>query len=116
MEHHKLVLPEHLNHYGFLFGGYLLKWVDEVAWIAASLDYPGCHFVTVGLDEVAFHRSVREGAILRFETERTNAGNTSVTYRLIVCLENAQIAEPMFQTCVTLVRVNSEGKKQALNS
>jgi hypothetical protein len=29
MENHKLVLPEHLNQYGFLFGGNLLKWVDE---------------------------------------------------------------------------------------
>jgi len=25
MENYKLVLPEHLNHYGFLFGGNLLK-------------------------------------------------------------------------------------------
>ncbi len=29
MDHHKLVLPEFLNHHGFLFGGYLLKWIDE---------------------------------------------------------------------------------------
>lgn len=28
METYKLVLPEHLNPYGYLFGGNLLKWVD----------------------------------------------------------------------------------------
>ena len=41
MENRRLVLPEHLNHFGFLFGGQLLRWVDGTAWIAASLDYPG---------------------------------------------------------------------------
>ncbi|HSO80381.1 MAG TPA: hotdog domain-containing protein, partial [Chromatiaceae bacterium] len=35
MESYKVVRPEHLNHFGHLFGGCLLKWVDEIAWIAA---------------------------------------------------------------------------------
>ena len=45
MENHRLVLPEHLNHYGFLFGGHLLKWVDEFAYIAATIEYPNFTFV-----------------------------------------------------------------------
>ena len=40
MEHRKLVLPEFLNNQGYLFGGNLLKWVDESAYITASLDFP----------------------------------------------------------------------------
>ncbi len=47
MENFKVVRPGHLNHYDYLFGGELLKWVDEISWIAASCDYPGCKFVTV---------------------------------------------------------------------
>ena len=62
MENHRLVLPEHLNHFGFLFGGYLLKWVDEFAWMAATTEFPGCHFVTVGMNEVSFRNSVRDTA------------------------------------------------------
>jgi acyl-CoA hydrolase len=27
----KLVMPGDMNHYGFLFGGKMLMWVDEVA-------------------------------------------------------------------------------------
>ena len=46
MINHKLVLPQYLNHYGFLFGGHLLKWVDEYAYIAASMEYPDCDFVS----------------------------------------------------------------------
>ena len=57
MRNHKLVLPEHLNHYGYLFGGYLLHWVDEYGYIAANLDFPGHRFVTIALDNVAFKKS-----------------------------------------------------------
>ena len=54
METFALVRPEHLNHHGFLFGGALLKWVDEFAWLVASRDYPGCTFVTVAMDDIVF--------------------------------------------------------------
>jgi acyl-CoA hydrolase len=110
MENYRLVLPEHLNQFGFLFGGYLLKWVDEVAWMAASIDYPDCHFVTVGMDEVAFHRSVKGGSILRFQIDPIRKGNTSLTYGVKV-LNNA---EEVFSTAVTFVRVNEGGEKQSL--
>jgi acyl-CoA hydrolase len=84
MENHKLVLPEHLNHFGYLFGGNLLKWVDEYAWIAASLDHPGCHFVTIAMDKVEFRKSVKEGTILKFTAEKIKQGNTSVQYSVNV--------------------------------
>jgi len=84
MESFKVVRPEHLNHYGYLFGGFLLKWVDEISWIAASRDHPGCMFVTVGMDRVEFHRSVRQGAVLRFDAQPTRRGTTSVQYEVNV--------------------------------
>jgi acyl-CoA hydrolase len=116
MENHKLILPEHLNHYGFLFGGHLLKWVDETAWIAASLDYPGCNFVTVAMDHVEFRQSVREGTILRFEVQKTRAGRTSVHYRVEVYRANSpgREAELIFITLVTFVRIDRDGNKLPL--
>jgi len=30
MTTYKLVMPEDMNHYGFLFGGKMLMWIDEV--------------------------------------------------------------------------------------
>lgn len=110
MENHRLVLPEHLNQYGFLFGGYLLMWVDEVAWMAASLEFADCHFVTVGMEAVAFHQTVRQGAILRFVTKLLKTGTTSVTYSVRVDHSGVEI----FSNSVSLVRVNAEGKKQSL--
>ena len=116
MENHKLVLPGHLNQYGFLFGGDLLKWVDEYAWIAASLDFPGCNFVTIGMDRVEFKKSVREGAILKFIVEKTETGNSSVRYRVHVYHGNSPAADQplIFATHVTFVRVDEQGRKTEL--
>lgn len=80
MQNYKLVLPEHLNSHGYLFGGNLLRWIDEVAYIAVNIDFPAHSFVTIGLDRVEFHHGIREGVILRFETTQTRLGRTSATY------------------------------------
>ncbi len=116
MEQYKLVLPEHLNHYGFLFGGNMLKWVDEISWIAASLDYPGARFVTIGMDKVEFRKGVNKGAILRFLVERTRRGTTSVQYAVKVYADNIETGaeELVFTTHVGFVNVDAEGGKVAL--
>ena len=118
MENHKLVLPEHLNHFGDLFGGYMLMWVDEIAGIAASLDYPGYRFVTVGMDRVAFHQRAPEGAILRIATEQVHVGTTSVRYTVRVwwAHQPGENPGPVFSTTVAMVRVNERGEKTPLST
>ena len=116
MENHKLVLPEHLNQYGYLFGGYLLLWVDECSWIAASLEHPGCNFVTIGMDQVEFKKSVRQGTILKFRVDRVKQGSTSVTYSVEVFGGDDSPEQPIFSTNVTFVRVDEEGHKQPLSA
>lgn len=116
MENHKLVLPQHLNHYGYLFGGNLLKWVDEYAWIAAVRDYPGRRFVTIGMNRVEFHRSVREGAILRFDIRQSRKGNTSVQYGANVFSEDPASGreERIFTTTITYVCLDDQGRKLSI--
>jgi len=116
MRNHKLVLPEHLNQYGFLFGGNLLKWVDEFSWIAASLDYPGSNFVTIGMDKVEFRRTVRQGSILSFDVNKVKEGNTSVQYGVEVSSNDLESGEEevIFSTHVTFVRIDDQGRKLAL--
>ncbi|MBF0506728.1 MAG: acyl-CoA thioesterase [Nitrospirae bacterium] len=113
MENFKLVLPEHLNHFGYLFGGNLLKWVDEVAWIAASLDFPECKFVTIAMDKVEFRKSIKEGTILRFLAEKVRIGNTSIKYTVNVFDEGIKTGdeEKVFTTNVTLVCLDEAGNK-----
>ena len=116
MENYKLVLPEHLNHYGFLFGGNLLKWVDETAWIAASQDFTGCNFVTIAMDTVEFRKTVRQGTILRMSAQRGRVGNTSVQYAISVFAANIETGgeEMVFSTNITFVRIDAEGRKTSL--
>ncbi len=116
METYKLVMPEHLNHFGFLFGGNLLKWTDEIAYIAVTLEFPGCNFVTVGMDKIEFHKSIREGTILCFDTRRNRIGRTSVEYLVNVTREeivNGQ-KELVFTTHITFVSVDDNGRKKMI--
>ena len=115
METHRLVLPEDLNQYGFLFGGRLLAWSDEASWIAASLEDPGHKFVTKAMDTVAFHHSVKEGRILRIECIRDKLGTTSVTYAVNVFNETNR-TDTIFSTKVTFVCVDEEGNKCTIQS
>jgi acyl-CoA hydrolase len=115
METFKLVMPENLNHYGFLFGGYMLMWVDEIAWIAATLEFHDRLFVTIGMDKVEFRHGVRQGTILRFETTQTHRGRTSVTYRVDVFKSTDRDPEAsIFATNVTLVCVDEQGQKRPI--
>ena len=109
----KLVMPGDMNHYGFLFGGKMLMWVDEVAWIAVSEDYPTLHFVTVGMSEVKFKKSVHPKSVLRFETRRQATGRTSVTYHVdVFCRQiESRDEEIVFSTDITFVCVDDNGAK-----
>ena len=88
-------------------------WVDEIAWMAVSGDYPGCHFVTVGMSEVTFHKSVHPQSVLRFETTKVRVGRTSVTYHVEVFRRHIESSEEtgVFTTDITFVRIGADGAK-----
>lgn len=113
MEHHKLVLPEHLNDHGSLFGGYLLKWVDELAYITVNIDFPKCKFVTIALDDVEFRHRMECGEILCFSVDRVRQGNTSVSYDVSVrgSRINADRERVLFGTRITFVSIDAQGRK-----
>lgn len=116
MEHYKLVLPEHLNHYGFLFGGYLLHWLDEVAYITATVEFPGCEFVTVAMDNVAFKRKIHSGEVVKFIVKQQELGNSSVEYLIQAFGETRAISADtvLFETTMTFVCVDKEGNAQSI--
>lgn len=117
MQHRKLVLPEFLNDQGFLFGGNLLKWVDESAYITASLGFPGNRLVTVSLSEVNFKHPVQPGELLCFDVQLIRQGTTSVTYQIDVIGEKlAGTNEPLFVTKITFVNVGKDGAPQPLTA
>jgi acyl-CoA hydrolase len=116
MENYKLVLPGDLNQHGNLYGGNLLKWIDEYAWIAATLDYPGSRFVTIALDKVTFRKGVNDGAILKFDISKSSEGKTSVQYLVnVYCKNNCKTdLELIFSTHITFVNLDENGNKKEL--
>ncbi len=116
MDHRKLVYPEFLNDHGTLFGGYMLKWIDEFAYITVNLDFPGNKFVTIGLDNVVFKHAVHHGEILRFAVNQKRVGTTSVEYAVEVYGEKGagQKDKILFQTNITFVNVSDDGLKEPI--
>lgn len=116
MDNYTIVRSEHLNHYGYLFGGTLLRWVDEFAWIFASLDFPGCTLVTVGMDQASFRKQIESGSILRFSILPVQRGTSSIAYSVDVFADAPGATEEkrVFSTKVTFVRIDAAGRKTAL--
>jgi acyl-CoA hydrolase len=113
MEHHKIILPEYMNDQGNLFGGYLLKWLDEFAYVTVNLEFPGHRFVTIALDNVTFRNPIACGQILRFVITRSRLGNTSVDYGVEVFIEPSSLSskDVVFGTRITFVNVDENGNK-----
>ncbi len=114
MQHHKLVLPEHMNHQGSLFGGYLLMWIDEVAYMTANLHFPNHRFVTIALDNVEFKHRIECGEIICFNVELEKQGKTSLTYHISVVGTRKGSDKQLFETRVTFVSVDSKGDKSTI--
>jgi acyl-CoA hydrolase len=113
MKQYQLVLPESMNEQGVLFGGNLLKWIDEFAYVNASLDLPGNRFVTVSLDKVVFRKPIKLGYILCFDIVQARRGTTSVSYEIKVTNAKNPLMkdEVLFETSIVFVNVDEQGQK-----
>ena len=77
----KWVKPEDLNPNGTLFGGSLLRWIDEEAAIYAICQLDNQRVVTKFMSEINFVSSARQGDIIELGMTATHFGTTSITLR-----------------------------------
>jgi acyl-CoA hydrolase len=75
------VRPEDLNAHGTLFGGSLLRWIDEEAAIYAILQLGNPRAVTKYMSEIDFASSARQGDLIEIGLRATAFGRTSLTMR-----------------------------------
>ncbi|GAA4107164.1 acyl-CoA thioesterase [Enteractinococcus coprophilus] len=80
----KWVKPEDLNANGTLFGGALLRWVDEEAAIYAMLQMGNHRAVTKMMSEINFVASAVQGDMIEMGLKATHFGRTSLTMRAVV--------------------------------
>ena len=77
----KWVKPEDLNANSTLFGGALLRWVDEEAAIYAILQLGNHRAVTKMMSEINFISSAVQGDMIEMGLKATHFGRTSLTMR-----------------------------------
>ena len=111
--HEKLVLirPVFLNHGGTLFGGCLMEWADDMAYIAASLAFPEATFATKLFGQFDFKAPARAGDIVRMLAEVESTGTTSC--RINVWAVNVRTNIEVFRTFAVMVNVK-DGRKTPL--
>lgn len=75
------VKPEDLNAHGTLFGGSLLRWIDEEAAIYAIIQLGNPRAVTKFMSEIDFVSSARQGDLIELGIRAVAFGRTSLTMR-----------------------------------
>ena len=107
----KWVRPEDLNANGTLFGGSLLKWIDEEAAIYAILQLGTGRAVTKYISEINFVSSALQGDLVEMGLTATKFGRTSLTMRAEV---RNMITRRSILTIEEIVFVNlsSKGKPE----
>ena len=77
----KLIKPGDLNANNTLFGGQLLKWIDEEAGIYAMTKLNNKRVVTKYMSEIDFVSSAKQGDIIEIGLKFLSIGRTSITFR-----------------------------------
>ncbi|RWR17286.1 acyl-CoA thioesterase [Microbacterium enclense] len=80
----KWVKPEDLNANGTLFGGSLLRWIDEEAAIYAIIQLGNYRVVTKLISEINFEASALQGDLIEMGLTATRFGRTSLEMRAVV--------------------------------
>ncbi len=105
----KWVKPEDLNPNKTLFGGSLLRWIDEEATIFTISLLDNKRVVTKFISEINFVSSARQGDIIEIGIAVVSFGRSSVTLR---CEVRNKLTQSSILTVDTLVFVtlNKSGR------
>lgn len=105
----KLVKPEDLNSNNTLFGGSLLRWVDEESAIYAIYQLGTSKCVTKFMSEINFVSSAKQGDVVEIGIKATAFGRTSLT---LTCEVRNKITHKTILTIdkIVYVSVDDEGK------
>ena len=107
----QLVLPEHTNALGSVFGGQIMSWIDIAAAIAAQR-HSNKEVVTASIDRLDFVAPVYKGWVVNLRANVNFNSRTSMEVGVRVDAENPRTGE-VFHTAsayTTFVALGSNGK------
>ena len=109
-EQQYLIRPTHINHYGRLFGGQLLYWIDELAGIVA-IRHSGAIVTTAAVDNLQFQAPAYEGDLIVLQGQVTYVGRSSMEIRVDTFTESLDGNRKMINRAyIDMVAINQEGK------
>lgn len=107
----ELMMPQHVNHFGNVFGGVVLSMTDRSAAVAA-MRHAGKPCVTVSIDRVDFREPIYAGELVTCKAQINFVGTTSMEVGVKILAENLLTgAERHTNTCLlTFVAIGDDGR------
>ena len=105
----QIVLNEHINGAGRLFGGRLMEWIDIVAGVAARR-HSGCNVTTASVDTLSFKAPAYLNDTVSIEGVVTCTGRTSMEVRVDTYVEALDGERSMINRAyLVLVALDAQG-------
>ncbi|MBI4000065.1 MAG: acyl-CoA thioesterase [Candidatus Omnitrophica bacterium] len=107
----QLMMPQHANIAGTVYGGAILSIADSAAYVCAAR-HAGPHCVTVSVDQVDFREPIRIGELVTFKASINYVGRTSMEIGIRIEAENLRTGQKRHtNSCYfTMVALNESGK------
>ena len=111
----ELMMPQHANIMGNVFGGVILSFVDRVAAVAA-IRHASKQCVTVSVDKVDFKEPIHVGELITAYARVNFAGKSSMEVGVKIIAENVLTGEKRHtNSCyVTYVALDEKGHPTAI--
>lgn len=111
----KVMSPLDANHYGYVHGGAIMRYVDEAAFISATR-HAGRNTVTAAIDHLSFENPVHIGDLLVLKSQVNFTGRSSMEVGVKIESENPATGRTVAigSAYVTMVALDAMGKPTAV--
>lgn len=82
----RMIFQKSLNDNGNLFGGLVMQWMDEVAYITATR-FTRMKVVTVSVDQLKFKKAIKPGSMIEVIGKVIKAGKVKIDIQVEVFVE-----------------------------
>ncbi|MFT6143743.1 MAG: acyl-CoA hydrolase [Myxococcota bacterium] len=106
-----LVLPQHTNNVGGVFGGQVMAWIDVCAAVSAQR-FTRKVVVTAAMDNLSFKVAAKDGEVMVLQGQVNFAGRTSMEVGVRVESENPLTGERVHTSTayLTFVALGDDGR------
>ena len=107
----EIVMPQHTNPIGVIFGGVIMSWIDIASAIAAGR-HCKTHVATASIDAIQFIKPIHLGWIVTIKASINRVWNSSMEIGLHMTAENPLADEEHHSASayVTMVALDEQGR------